>query len=162
MKTFKESIFRDLGLETNFVESFYSVSGPRVLRGMHFQRPPADHAKLVYCLSGRIMDVALDLRRESPTFGDHDVFELSGDRHSAAYLPRGVAHGFYVLEAPALVMYHVSSEYDPKADSGIRWDSFGFSWPDVAPVLSKRDTEFQSFDKFDSSFSLEDPEGFAR
>jgi dTDP-4-dehydrorhamnose 3,5-epimerase len=162
VKTFHESTFRDLGLEAKFVETFYSVSGPRVLRGMHFQRPPSSCAKLVYCLSGRIMDVALDLRIDSPTFGQHDVFELSADRSSAVYLPEGVAHGFYVLEAPALVMYHTSSEYNAKADSGIRWDSFGLRWPDTAPVLSARDTELPAFDEFESSFSLRSQESWAR
>jgi dTDP-4-dehydrorhamnose 3,5-epimerase len=126
---------------------------------MHFQRPPADHAKLVYCLEGRILDVALDLRRTSPTFADHTMFELSANSCNALYLPRGVAHGFYVMEAPALVMYHVSSEYDPSADSGIRWDSFGCDWPDKEPVLSGRDSEFASLKDFESPFLFRDQEG---
>jgi dTDP-4-dehydrorhamnose 3,5-epimerase len=162
VKTFHESTFRDLGLETKFIETFYSVSGARVLRGMHIQCPPSSGVKLVYCLSGRIMDVALDLRCDSPTFGRHDVFELSADRASAVYLAKGVGHGFYVLEAPALVVYHSSSEYNPKADSGIRWDSFGFRWPDTAPVLSARDSELPSFDEFRSPFSLRSQESQAR
>ena len=162
VKTFHESTFRGLGLETKFVETFYSVSGPRVLRGMHIQVPPSSGVKLVYCLSGRIMDVALDLRCDSPTFGQYDVFELSADRSSAVYLSKGVGHGFYVLEAPALVVYHTSSEYNAQADSGIRWDSFGFRWPDAAPVLSARDTKLPSLDGFKSPFSLRNEESQAR
>jgi dTDP-4-dehydrorhamnose 3,5-epimerase len=126
---------------------------------MHFQRPPADHAKLVYCLEGRILDVAVDLRRTSPTFGRHAVFNLSADCHNAAYLPRGVAHGFYVMNAPALVMYHVSSEYAPSSDSGIRWDSFGYDWPDKEPVLSRRDSEFVTLHEFESPFLFQGQEG---
>ncbi len=152
VKTFNESAFRSLGLEADFAECFYSISGPRVLRGMHFQRPPADHAKVVYCLEGRILDVAVDLRRTSPTLGGHAEFELSADCHNAVYLPRGIAHGFYVMEAPALVMYHVSSEYDPLFDGGIRWDSFGFDWPDKEPVVSRRDSEFATLHEYESPF----------
>lgn len=153
VKVFNTTLFTDLGFETEFPETFYSVSGARVLRGMHFQRPPADHAKLVYCTSGSILDVALDLRVGSPSYGSYASFELHAETHTAVYLPRGVAHGFYVLDGPATMVYHVSTEYSPADDAGISWDSFGFPWPDTDPILSKRDSAFEAFGEFKTPFS---------
>jgi dTDP-4-dehydrorhamnose 3,5-epimerase len=157
IKSFNKSTFTAMGFETEFPECFYSVSASRVLRGMHFQLPAADHAKLLYCISGRILDVAVDLRVGSPTYGSYAAFELSAETHTAAYLPRGLAHGYYVLEGPACVMYHVSSEYSPSLDAGIRWDSFGFDWPDKDPIISNRDLQFQSMKDFASPFVFPKP-----
>ena len=154
VKTFSQSNFAKLGLETNFVESFYTVSEARVLRGMHFQLPPADHAKLVYCISGEIMDVALDFRADSSTYGKSAVVALSEGSKNSLYLPRGLAHGFYVLSAPAVVMYHITSEHAPTLDAGIAWNSFGLDWPDQSPVLSQRDAGFLRFDEFVSPFRM--------
>ena len=154
VKTFSRSSFAKLGLETDFVESFYTVSEARVLRGMHFQLPPADHAKLVYCISGEIMDVALDLRADSSTYGKCAVVALSEGSQNSLYLPRGLAHGFYVLRAPAVVMYHVTSEHAPALDAGVAWNSFGLEWPDQSPVLSQRDVGFAPFEDFVSPFRM--------
>src|SRR5476651_1278780 len=134
VKTFHATAFRELGLETGFSESFHSVSYRNVLRGMHFQLPPADGAKLVYCLQGSVLDVALDLRVGSPAYLKFTTFQLSSSLASAVYIPRGVAHGFYSLTGPNLVAYQVSSEYDSKLDTGVRWDSFGFDWPSETPI----------------------------
>jgi dTDP-4-dehydrorhamnose 3,5-epimerase len=152
VKPFQSSAFDERGLECNFTESFYTESGENVLRGMHFQVPPADHAKLVYCMSGSIWDVALDLRIGSPTFGEHEAYDLSGEYNNAAYLPRGIAHGFFVRSAPAVVVYHVTSEHTPAHDKGIRWDSFGAKWPQSAPVISLRDESLIPFAQFESPF----------
>jgi dTDP-4-dehydrorhamnose 3,5-epimerase len=153
VKIFNSSTFDKFGIESNFVESFYTVSGSRVLRGMHFQLPPSDHAKLVYCISGAVMDVGVDLRKNSPTFGNYASFEINNKLSNAVYLPRGVAHGFYVREAPAIVVYAVTSHYDPERDSGISWNSFGMTWPDINPVISKRDAQLIPFNSFKSPFS---------
>jgi dTDP-4-dehydrorhamnose 3,5-epimerase len=115
---------------------------------MHLQMPPADGAKLVYCLEGRILDLALDLRPESPAFGTVCRFELSADVPTAAYIPPGVAHGFYVRNGPALTVYQVTSEYDPGCDTGVRWDSFGFEWPAIEPLISARDASLATFAEF--------------
>jgi dTDP-4-dehydrorhamnose 3,5-epimerase len=152
VKSFRRSDFEAHGLECDFAESFYTESGENVLRGMHFQLPPADHAKLVYCLSGSILDMALDLRAGSPTYGEYEAFELSAEANNAVYLPRGIAHGFFVRSAPAVVMYHVTSEHSPAHDTGIRWDSFGADWPQTAPVVSKRDEALIPFQQFESPF----------
>jgi dTDP-4-dehydrorhamnose 3,5-epimerase len=152
VKTFHTTAFRELGLESGFSEGFYSVSHQNVLRGMHFQLPPMDGAKLVYCLQGRILDVALDLRTGSPSYGKFTTFQLSSANPTAAYIPRGVAHGFYSLSEPSVVVYQVSSEYEPNLDTGVRWDSFGFDWPNTNPGVSERDSKLVRFNDFMSPF----------
>jgi dTDP-4-dehydrorhamnose 3,5-epimerase len=152
VKTFHATAFRELGLESCFSEGFYSMSNRNVLRGMHFQLPPADGAKLVYCLQGSVMDVALDLRIGSPSYGRVANFNLAAGNKTAAYIPRGVAHGFYSLTGPSVIVYLVSSEYNPKLDTGVHWNSFGFDWPDTNPLVSERDTKFVRFNDFASPF----------
>ena len=155
VKTLQRSAFEAEGLEADFSEVFYTTSWNDVLRGMHFQIPPSDHAKLVYCTSGSIFDVALDLRVGSPSYGQHEVYELSDRFNNAVYLPRGIAHGFYVRFAPSVVVYHVTSEHNPEDDQGIRWNSFGAPWPVVDPVISDRDAGFPSFADFKSPFRFD-------
>lgn len=152
VKTMQRSVFEEHGLEGDFRECFYTTSFQGVLRGMHFQTPPRDQAKLVYCTVGSIYDVTLDLRVGSPTYGQHEVYELSSEASNAVYLPRGIAHGFLVREGPAVMVYHVTSEYDPSRDEGILWDSFGVEWPVEKPLVSARDRSFMPFDKFISPF----------
>jgi dTDP-4-dehydrorhamnose 3,5-epimerase len=156
VKSFHEPEFAALGLETDLRECFYTVSEPNVLRGMHFQLPPEDGAKLVYCLAGSVLDVALDLRRGSPTYGRSALFELGEDTPTAAYIPRGVAHGFYVRRAPAIVMYNVTSVHRPDLDSGILWNSFGLDWPCEEPVLSPRDERLPKLAEFQTPFVYEE------
>ena len=152
VKSFQRSAFEAMGLECDFVESFYTESGENILRGMHFQLPPADHAKLVYCMSGAIHDVALDLRVGSPTYGQHEAYDLSAEYNNAVYLPRGMAHGFFVRDAPAVVVYEVTSEHSPAHDTGVRWDSFGAKWPQDSPITSTRDAALIPFAQFESPF----------
>jgi dTDP-4-dehydrorhamnose 3,5-epimerase len=152
VKALQRSAFEERNLECDFSESFYTESGENVLRGMHFQAPPADHAKLVYCISGAICDIALDLRLGSPTFGEHEIYQLSAEARGAMYLPRGIAHGFFVRRAPSVVAYQVSSEHSPAHDGGIHWNSFGAAWPDGEPVVSARDRRLIPFAKFNSPF----------
>ncbi len=155
IKVFQSSLFEQDGLESGFVEQYYSVSEANVLRGMHFQTPPSDHAKLVYCTHGTAMDVLLDLRRGSPTYGQFDIVELSGAKSNAMYVPRGVAHGFYVVQAPVIMLYNVTSEYDPGHDAGIAWNSFGAPWPSTNPVVSDRDARFPALRDFESPFRFQ-------
>ena len=157
VKSFQSSAFEQRGLECDFKETFYTESEENVLRGMHFQVPPADHAKLVYCISGGICDMALDLRVGSHTYGEHESYELSAEYNNAVYLPRGMAHGFLVRSAPSVVVYQVTSEHSPAHDTGIRWNSFGGTWPQSAPVVSVRDEGLIPFEQFESPFRF-DPE----
>lgn len=152
VKSYQATAFAELGLEASFSESFYSTSSTGVLRGMHFQLPPSDGAKLVCCVQGEVLDVALDLRVGSPAFGKAVTFTLSAERDCATYIPRGVAHGFLTLRGTATLIYHVSSEYDPASDTGILWSSFGVDWPHPNPQLSPRDRQLPPMSKFVSPF----------
>jgi dTDP-4-dehydrorhamnose 3,5-epimerase len=154
VKTFHHEYFEQNELETSIREQYYSVSQKGVLRGMHFQKPPHVHSKIVYCTSGTILDVALDLRIDSPTYGAHISLEISAESGNILYLPEGLAHGFYSLTG-ATVVYNVSSVYNPESDAGVLWSSIGMDWPDPAPDLSERDTTFPNLEEFNSPFSFD-------
>ena len=152
IKTFHAEVFQKHGLVTSFAEEYYSVSKKNVLRGMHFQTPPAQHVKLVYCTYGEVIDGVVDLRKESPTYKQHRLFSLNSKKGNMIYIPEGLAHGFYTVSDIAIMMYKVTSLYAPENDSGIRWDSVGISWPIIEPIMSKRDQEFASLMEFQSPF----------
>lgn len=152
VKTFHKESFKEQGLESSFDESFYSINKKGVVRGMHFQLPPDDHAKLVYCTSGSLIDVILDIRKGSPTYGEYAEIKLSGSNFKAAYLPKGVAHGFAVMEDDTCMVYLTSTMHSPKNDAGIRWDSFGYEWPFKKVSNSERDKAFPGFQDFESPF----------
>lgn len=139
-------------LDFNLQESFYSVSKKNVLRGMHFQLPPFDQNKIIDVTFGKILDVILDLRLDSPTYGHYEVFEISKDSNFSLYIPSGLAHGFYSLEENSTINYLVSSPYSPDYDKGILYNSFGFNWNCINPIISKRDLSFPSFNEFKSVF----------
>lgn len=117
VKTFHSDVFRMSGLEADFKESFYSVSKKNVLRGMHFQKPPHDHAKLVYVVKGEILDVVVDIRNESPTFGQWHSVCLSEENAKSLYIARGFAHGFLALTEGATVVYLTSTVHSPDRKS---------------------------------------------
>ncbi|MFN3557888.1 MAG: dTDP-4-dehydrorhamnose 3,5-epimerase family protein [Brevundimonas sp.] len=144
-------IFAAHGLPTDFREIYCSMSAAGVLRGMHFQSPPHDHAKLVSCLDGRVLDVVLDLRPDSPTYGQSAGFELSREAGLSIYVPRGLAHGFLALERSTM-LYNVTSVHAPSHDHGVLWNSFGFDWPVETPVLSERDQRHPALEAFASPF----------
>lgn len=152
VKVFHSDAFAELGLETNFVEEYYSVSKKGVIRGMHFQVPPEDHVKMVYCLRGKVFDVVLDLRVNSPTYGEFDTFILSSDDPSYLYIPKGIAHGFCALTDGATLVYKVSSVYSSAHDAGVLWSSVGVDWPVGLPTVSGRDSNLIPFDLFSSPF----------
>jgi dTDP-4-dehydrorhamnose 3,5-epimerase len=153
LKTFHAPTFAAAGLETDFPESFVSLSKRNVIRGMHFQTPPHDHAKIVRCVSGQVLDVALDIRKDSATYGQHITFTLDAEQPQAVYMPRGIAHGFLTLSDEAVLEYNTSTVHHPTSDSGIRWDSFGCDWPlPTPPTLSPRDQGFVALGDFDSPF----------
>lgn len=152
VKTFHKDIFASQKLVTEFTEEYYSVSHKGVLRGLHFQTPPADHIKMVYCVLGEVMDVVVDLRIGSPTYGQYASFELTAKKANMIYIPKGLAHGFYVTSEQAILMYKVTTVYSPEHDTGIRWNSVGIPWPDTAPIISRRDNSFGEFADFISPF----------
>jgi dTDP-4-dehydrorhamnose 3,5-epimerase len=152
VKTFHADQFRELGLDFEPREEFFSTSAKNVLRGMHFQLPPVAHAKLVYCIAGSVLDVVLDLRKNSPTFGRSCAQELSAANREMFFIPVGFAHGFLALEDGATMVYQTSTVHSPSHDAGVRWDSFGFDWPAKFPVLSERDKKFPALRDFSSPF----------
>lgn len=151
-KTFHKSTLQENGIEFELNESYFSFSHKDVIRGMHFQLPPHEHAKIVFCPHGAILDVIIDLRKESMTYGQFFAQELSEANHKAYYIPAGFAHGFKALTDRALTYYLVSSEYHKESDTGIRYDSFGFDWAVKNPVISERDLSFLTLEAFDSPF----------
>jgi dTDP-4-dehydrorhamnose 3,5-epimerase len=152
VKTFHADLYRSLGVEFHPREEFYSISRKGVVRGMHVQVPPSAHAKLIYCLAGRVLDVVLDLRRKSPTFGKTFACELGAEAGELLFIPVGFAHGFLALEENSLMVYLTDTVHDPAHDVGIAWDSFGFDWTVKAPLLSDRDKGFQRWEDFSSPF----------
>lgn len=152
IKTFNDEFFQANGLEISIKETYYSISAKNVIRGMHFQIPPYDHTKLVYVPFGSILDVVLDIRKNSPTFGKFFSIELSADNGKIIVIPQGFAHGFKALEDNTNVTYMQTTCYAPEHDYGIHYDSFGFNWDTNKPELSYRDSSFPLFQQFDSPF----------
>ena len=152
VKTFHRDRFREFGVEPVFTEEFYSTSAKDVIRGMHFQMPPADHDKYVCCLVGEVRDVILDLRGASPTYGQHFAVELSSENRLGLYIPSGFAHGFLSLNDGSLMLYKTTTVHAPACDAGIRWNSFGCDWGVAAPIVSARDAAFPALAEFASPF----------
>jgi dTDP-4-dehydrorhamnose 3,5-epimerase len=147
--------FGELGLETVFMEEYYSISNRGVLRGLHFQLPPYDHVKCVTCLQGKILDVVVDLRTNSPTYKQHFKVQLDDVECAMLYIPAGLAHGFYTLSEPAIFLNRTTTVYNAEADTGIRWNSCGIDWPNPDPLLSSKDKKMITLDKFKSPFDNE-------
>ena len=154
-KAFDEAI----GRKVDFVQDNESMSSRGVMRGLHFQRPPYTQAKLVRCVRGRVLDVAVDIRKGSPTYGQHVAVELSEENHRQFFVPRGFAHGFAVLSDVAVFQYKCDNYYAPEADGGISIadESLGIDWQlDPSEVLlSDKDMKHPLLKDFDSPFTLD-------
>jgi dTDP-4-dehydrorhamnose 3,5-epimerase len=139
LETYRQGVYQDHGLPA-FVQDNLSFSRKNVIRALHYQSSPGQ-AKLVSCLQGTVFDVAVDLRPGSPTFGQWEGIELSGENHHQLFIPKGFAHGYCVLSDEATVQYKVSALYDPATERSIRWNDpqIGVAWPLKHPVLSPRD-----------------------
>lgn len=153
-KTFHAEVLRRLGIDFVPREICYSASAEGVIRGMHFQLPPRSQRKLIHCITGSVLDVLLDLRKNSPMFGRAAAVELSSAEPLMLHVPAGVAHGFIALETGSRLLYQMDAVYHPQSDGGIRWDSFGFNWPVKTPVISARDQTHPPLAAFDSPFAL--------
>ena len=145
VETFRRDTWAEQGIEVEFVQQNHSRSARGTLRGLHFQTEPGQ-AKLVRCPRGKIFDVAVDLRRDSPTYGQWEGYELDDEAHRQLFVPVGFGHGFAVLSDVADVTYQLSSTYDPATESGIAWDDpdVGVEWPVDDPLLSERDKQAPS------------------
>lgn len=155
-ESFSQREFDEKVRKINFVQDNESMSGYGVMRGLHFQRPPFTQSKLVRCVKGRVLDVAVDIRKESPTYGRHVAVELSEENHRQFFVPRGFAHGFTVLSKTAVFQYKCDNFYTPEADSGISLqdESLGIDWriPISHAILSEKDTKHLCLKDFDSPF----------
>lgn len=153
-EVFKQSVFEKFGLPGLFVQDNLTRSSYGVLRGLHYQRQPYAQGKLITVLEGEIYDVAVDLRRGSPTYGDWVSIRLSPDHSPMLYVPEGFGHGFQVLSEKAVVMYKLTAEYAPDFEAGIIWNDsrLGITWPLEEPVLSEKDTHWPSFEEAEIDF----------
>lgn len=150
IKNFRKDWFLDLGLETNYLEEFYSISNKNVLRGMHFQTPPHHHAKLVSCIYGSVYDVIYDLREGSSSYKKSASFELSDHNSHILYVAPGVAHGFFTQSDKAIMTYKTSTYYSIENDKGFLWNSANINWPESHPIISDRDSKFPTVEKLGS------------
>ena len=147
-ESFSQREFEEKVRKINFVQDNESMSSYGVMRGLHFQRPPYTQSKLVRCVKGRVLDVAVDIRKGSPTYGQHVAVELSEDNHRQFFVPRGFAHGFAVLSEEALFEYKCDEFYHPEAECGIAWNdpNIGIDWrlPKEVVILSAKDEKYKN------------------
>lgn len=157
-REFDEKVAPILGHTIRFVQDNESMSSYGVMRGLHFQRPPFTQSKLVRCVKGAVLDVAVDIRKGSPTFGQHVAVELTEDNHRQFFISKGFAHGFAVLSETAVFQYKCDEFYHPEADGGISiMDlSLGINWkiPTDQALLSEKDTKHQMLVNFNSPFNI--------
>ncbi len=156
LESFNLEKFEEYIYPIKFVQDNESKSSKGVLRGLHFQKPPFDQAKLVRCIEGSVLDVAVDIRKGSPTYGKHVSIELTGENKRQLFVPRGFAHGFLVLSDAATFAYKVDNSYAPAYDAGIRWDDsmLNIQWgiEDSEVLVSSKDAKLPFFTEFESPF----------
>jgi len=159
-ESFSQREFEEKVRPINFVQDNESMSSYGVMRGLHFQSPPYTQSKLVRCVKGKVLDVAVDIRKGSPTFGQHVAVELSEDNHRQFFVPRGFAHGFAVLSETAVFQYKCDNFYAPQADGGIsiKDESLSIDWqiPMEQAILSEKDIKHLCLKDFDSPFNYND------
>lgn len=152
VKLYQQDVFREMGLDVELQEIYYSTSHRDVIRGMHFQLPPYEHDKIVHVIRGAVTDVLVDLRKSSPHYKKVLEIQLTGNTSQSVFIPKGIAHGFRCLENDTVMLYQVTSGYSPSHDTGIAWNSIGYDWNVAEPVISERDANFISLKEFDSPF----------
>ena len=157
-ESFKESDFFSNGIDKNFVQDNFSHSVNGVIRGLHFQKAPKAQAKLVTVLKGKIFDVAVDIRKNSPTYGKWVSEILSDNTHNLLYVPEGFAHGFCVISDEADVLYKVSNEYSQEHERSIIWNDpkLNIQWPITKPIISNKDNKLSLLENLDNDFVYRD------
>lgn len=157
-ESYSQREFEEKVGKVEFVQDNESKSSYGVMRGLHFQRPPYTQAKLVRCVRGAVLDVAVDIRKGSPTYGRHVAVELTEENHRQFFIPKGFAHGFAVLSPEAVFQYKCDEFYHPEADAGISIldNSLGIDWriPVEKAILSEKDTRHELLKDFDSPFEI--------
>jgi dTDP-4-dehydrorhamnose 3,5-epimerase len=157
LESYNKKKFEEAIGKISFVQDNESKSSRGVLRGLHFQKPPYAQAKLVRCIEGKVLDVAVDIREGSDTYGEHVSVELSGENKKQVFIPRGFAHGFLVLSNSAVVSYKVDNSYAPTYDAGIRWDDsiINIQWGvnESEVLVSEKDAKLPFFSEFETPFT---------
>jgi dTDP-4-dehydrorhamnose 3,5-epimerase len=156
IETYNQREWLGAGINHSFVQDNQSLSGKNIIRGLHFQRPPHAQAKLVRVIQGKVLDVVVDIRKSSPTYGQSFITILSADNFAQLYIPEGFAHGFATLEDDTLFVYKCSDYYYPEFEDGLPWDDkdLGIDWNIQHPVLSERDKNFKPFKDFVTPFTF--------
>ena len=156
MRTYDDKIFKEAGLSFNWVQENHSGSMYKgIIRGLHFQKPPFTETKYVRCIRGCILDVFVDLRKSSETFGQWDCIELSENNHKSILIPKGFAHGFCTLDNNCEVLYKVDNYYSPSHEFGLLWNDaeLNIDWPEKDPILSEKDKRNLTLRKFINQFN---------
>ena len=151
-ESFREDIMKSNGVTSKFVQDNQSMSSKGILRGLHFQKDPFAQGKLVRVIKGSVLDVAVDIRKKSPTYGQHFLIELNEENKTMFYIPPGFAHGFLTLEDDTLFSYKCTNYYNKESEGAIRWNSksLNVDWGIVNPILSSKDATAPTFDEFQS------------
>ena len=160
METYKHSEFTAKGIPSSFGQDNHSRSNASgVIRGLHYQKDPAAQGKLVRCIIGAVYDVAVDIRRGSPTYGRWVSVELSADNHRILWVPPGFLHGFCTLTEISEVVYKTTAEYSPSHERAVRWDdpTLAITWPTTTPLLSAKDAKAGSLAEADNNFEWRKP-----
>ena len=153
VKPFYKESFLDLGLDCDFGEAFITTNFKHVIRGFHFQKPPYCQARLLYCITGSFFNVLIDIRKNSPTYGQYDTFEISSVKNSALYVPEGIANAYCTLEEPTVIEYHLTKKYMPEYEMGLRYNCIQeILWPAANPIISEKDLRLPLFNDFESPF----------
>jgi dTDP-4-dehydrorhamnose 3,5-epimerase len=153
-ESWNAKVFRDAGIDEEFVQDNQSLSQKGVLRGLHFQSPPHAQAKLVRVISGAVLDIAVDIRKDSPTYGKHVAIELNEENKIMFFIPRGFAHGFATLTDNTLFSYKVAGYYNKESDNTILWNDsdLKIDWKISEPILSEKDLNGKKFGDFITPF----------
>ncbi|MBL4668863.1 MAG: dTDP-4-dehydrorhamnose 3,5-epimerase [Flavobacteriales bacterium] len=153
-ESYNKERFEKNGIKDLFVQDNQSLSQKGVLRGLHFQNPPCAQAKLIRVIKGKVLDIAVDLRKESPTYGEHYSIELSASNKKMFYIPTGFAHGFLTLEDDTIFSYKCSNFYNKESEDALLWNdaTLGIDWKIINPLLSDKDKEAPSFNQYISPF----------
>ena len=153
-ESYNYELFKKNGIVTSFIQDNESFSQKNVLRGLHFQNPPYAQAKLIRVIQGRVLDVVVDLRRSSKTYGHHFAIELSGENKKMFYVPEGFAHGFLTLEDDTIFSYKCSNVYNKSSEDAISWNDkdLAINWNIENPILSEKDLTAKNFNEFLTQF----------
>ena len=153
-ESFSSRMFDQQGISEDFVQDNQSLSNKGILRGLHFQAPPFAQSKLIRVIKGAVLDVIVDIRRGSPTYGEHFALELNEENFSMLYIPKGFAHGFYTMEDATIFSYKCSEFYEPKSEGGIMWNDpdLKIDWGVDQPLLSEKDKNYIPFKDFKTPF----------